>query len=74
MTKTFGTWLKAQQHRDDNVGDLAQDFIRDIRRTAYRRPSDWTPSKLFNRMKASNASAIALCAWRTAKREWEASR
>lgn len=74
MPKTFGAWLKAQQHRDDDVGDLAQNFLKDIKRTPYRRPSDWTPSKLWWRMKGQGASAIALCIWHKAQDEWRASR
>jgi hypothetical protein len=27
MAQSFGSWLKAQQHRDDAIGDLAQDFL-----------------------------------------------
>ncbi len=29
MKKDFYTWLKEQKHRDDPIGDLAQDYIRD---------------------------------------------
>ena len=71
MAQSFGSWLKAQQHRDDDVGDFAQDFLRDIKRTIYRRPSDWTPNKLWWRMKGRGASAIALSVWHQARNEWK---
>jgi hypothetical protein len=28
---TFNSWLRKQRHRNDNVGDLAQDYIDDCR-------------------------------------------
>jgi hypothetical protein len=74
MAQSFGSWLKAQQHRDDAIGDLAQDFLLDIKRTPFKRPSDWSPTKLFWRMKARGASACVRCLLPRAEREWKASR
>jgi hypothetical protein len=74
MAQSFGSWLKAQRDRDDPVGDLAQDFIRDIKRTPYKRPSDWSPHRLRVRLQARQASAMATSGFRIAVAEWHASR
>ena len=34
----FTTWLRAQQHRDDEVGDLARDYVRDSCARNIRKP------------------------------------
>lgn len=73
MAKSFGSWLKAQQHRDDPIGDLAQDFI-----TACKWRKE-NPERLGDddvrfQMDCLSASVEAIRAFRQAKREWSASR
>lgn len=73
MAQTFGAWLKRQAHRDDFIGDLAQDFL-----TACKwRDSD--PSALDEagiryQMACLGACTKAYTALDDAVVEWKASR
>ena len=44
--RAFGTWLKAQTRRDDPIGDLAKDFLRDCRLRKITPVSIGKPSDL----------------------------
>lgn len=44
--RTFGAWLKTQQRRDDPIGDLARDFLRDCRLRKITPDSIGKPSEL----------------------------
>lgn len=74
MTQAFGTWLKDQQHRDDPIGDLAQDFLRDIKASGHVPPSRWTDANLKNHLVYRQASKAALAALDQAVKEWRRSR
>lgn len=70
MAKSFGTWLKRQVHRDDPIGDLAHDFIRDLRITEHGVPSQWTPRSLKHRLMYLDACDGAFEALESAEAEW----
>lgn len=70
MAQTFGTWLKRQAHRDDHIGDLAQDFLSDLRRTGHGVPSQWTPHHLHQRLTYLDACTEAFDALSDAEAEW----
>lgn len=74
MAKSFGSWLKAQQHRDDPIGDLAQDFLADIKRTEHPWPSHWSVTTLRHRLEFQCACDGAFEALDQAVAEWKASR
>lgn len=74
MAKSFGSWLKAQQHRDDPIGDLAQDFLSDIKRTEHGWPSHWSAKTLRHRLMFLAAPDAVFAALDQAVEEWEASR
>jgi hypothetical protein len=73
MAQSFGSWLKAQQHRDDPIGDLAQDFLRDIKSTEHGWPSSWSATTLRHRLMFLDASGPVFDALEQAKAEWDAS-
>lgn len=74
MAQSFGTWLKAQTHRDDPIGDLASDFLRDLAATRQSVPSRWSPKALRHRLMDLDACDGAFEALATAAKEWQASR
>lgn len=71
MAQTFGAWLKRQAHRDDFIGDLAQDFIRDINATGHGYPSQWSPRSLRHRLMYLDACPGAFDALEAAVTEWK---
>jgi hypothetical protein len=73
MTQAFGTWLKQQQHRDDPIGDFAQDFITACK-WRKENPSTKTTDHVRFQMACLSASAEAYDALKQATAEWEASR
>lgn len=73
MTKTFGAWLKAQQHRDDLVGDLARDFISACR-WREEDPLTKTRDHVAFQMGCLSACPEAYEALDVAAIEWQASR
>lgn len=73
MPKTFGAWLKAQQHRDDPIGDLAEDFI-DACRWRKEDPLIKTRDQVAFQMASLSACAEAYKALDAAELEWKASR
>ena len=74
MAQSFGTWLKRQAQRHDPIGDLAGDFIADLRRTQHGVPSQWTPKALRHRMMFLGACTEAFEALAAAEAEWRAVR
>ena len=74
MAKSFGSWLKAQQHRDDPIGDLAQDFLADSKHTQHGWPSHWSATGLRHRLMFLAAPDAVFAALDQAVAEWEASR
>ena len=73
MPKTFGAWLKAQQDRNDPVGDLARDFI-DACRWRKEHPPAFEPDDLKLQMDCLGASDAAYDAFDAACAEWRAYR
>jgi len=73
MPKTFGAWLKAQQERNDPVGDLARDFI-DACRWMKNDPMAMSPGSVTLQMACLNACSEAYEALDAAAAEWEGSR
>jgi hypothetical protein len=73
MTQAFGTWLKDQQHRDDPIGDLANDFISACK---WRKetPDAKTTDGVQFQMACLGASNEAYAALDQAVAEWKASR
>jgi hypothetical protein len=61
----FAPWLRAQRHRDDVVGDLAQDFVSDPTARDIR-----TAAQLVLHMKRAHACREARLALREAAREY----
>lgn len=73
MPKTFGAWLKAQQHRDDQIGDLAKDFITACK-WRKEHPLAFQPEDLQLQMTCLGACNAAQQAFKAACKEWKASR
>lgn len=71
MAQTFGAWLKRQADRDDPIGDLAQDFIRDINRTQHGWPSRWSALALKQRLMYLGVERPVWNAYRSAVAEWK---
>jgi hypothetical protein len=73
MAQSFGAWLKAQQDRNDLVGDLASDFI-----TACKwrdeDPELMTTDHVRFQMGCLSASLDAYRALAKASKEWQRSR
>jgi hypothetical protein len=59
-SETFGSWLLRQQHRDDPIGDLASDFIRDFRWNEFDPHLIIYPSYLYSRLLASGSRAFGV--------------
>lgn len=72
MPKTFGAWLKAQQHRKDSIGDLAQDFITACK-WRKEHPPAFEPEDLELQMTCLGACDAAYEALDAAAAEWRAS-
>jgi hypothetical protein len=73
MAQSFGSWLKAQQHRDDAIGDLAQDFLSACR---WRKEDPLTKTRdhVAFQMACLSACSDAYEALDAAAAEWQASR
>jgi hypothetical protein len=74
MAQSFGSWLKAQRDRNDPVGDLAQDFLRDVAANQRGWPSQWSAMALRHRLMFLDACDGAMAALDQAVAEWQASR
>ena len=72
MTQSFGSWLIAQQHRNDDVGDLAQDFAQACR-LRQEDPLPKTQDHVAFQMACLSACTEAYEALDAAASEWSAS-
>lgn len=73
MAKSFGSWLKAQKHRNDLIGDLAKDFITACR-WREEDPLTKTRDHVAFQMACMNACSEAFEALDAAELEWKVSR
>ena len=73
MAQSFGSWLKAQQHRDDPIGELAGDFLTACK-LRKEHPPAFEPEDLQLQMTCLGACDAARQAFDAACREWRASR
>lgn len=73
MNQSFGSWLQAQQHRNDPIGDLAQDFAQACR-LRKEDPLTKTRDHVAFQMACLSACTEAYEALDAAAAEWSVSR
>ena len=68
--KTFQTWLKEQNLRNDPVGDVARDFCQDLQKVRLLPLRILSPTSLVTHMKSLGACRAAIRAAKEAGKEW----